>query len=202
MAITLPIILLAAGQSARMKGRDKLMEEVSGQPLIRRQAILARAVTDGPVIVALPPPPHPRYDALEGLEVLCLPVAAAAEGMGASLRTAFAALPPDTDQAMLLLGDLPDLTEADLRMVAEAALAEDGPLGWRGATEEGAPGHPIVFHRDLFAEMRQLAGDDGGRDVVAQAGDRVRLIRLPGKRALADLDTPEDWDAWRKATKS
>ncbi|WP_370741664.1 NTP transferase domain-containing protein, partial [Pseudooceanicola lipolyticus] len=49
----MPILLLAAGQSARMRGRDKLMERVEGRPLIRRQADIARAATSGPVIVAL-----------------------------------------------------------------------------------------------------------------------------------------------------
>ncbi|MAY45584.1 MAG: 4-diphosphocytidyl-2C-methyl-D-erythritol synthase, partial [Rhodobacteraceae bacterium] len=29
----IPILLLAAGSSSRMRGRDKLMEEVDGQPL-------------------------------------------------------------------------------------------------------------------------------------------------------------------------
>ncbi|PJE36025.1 nucleotidyltransferase family protein, partial [Pseudooceanicola lipolyticus] len=28
-------------------------------------------------------------------------------------------------------------------------------------------------------------------------GDRVQLVPLPGQRARADLDTPEDWAAWR-----
>ena len=36
-----PILILAAGQSRRMRGRDKLMEVVEGQPLIRRQAEMA-----------------------------------------------------------------------------------------------------------------------------------------------------------------
>ena len=67
--LNIPIILLAAGQSSRMRGRDKLLEMVDGQPLLRRQAAMALAVTDAPVLVALPAAPHPRYDAIEGLAV-------------------------------------------------------------------------------------------------------------------------------------
>ena len=88
----LRIILLAAGQASRMRGRDKLLEAVEGQPLLRRQAAMARRATSGPVLVALPPAPHPRYGALDDLDVTPLPVPDAAEGMNASLRTAFAAL--------------------------------------------------------------------------------------------------------------
>mgnify|MGYP003662944930 CR=1 FL=1 len=191
----LPVILLAAGASARMRGRDKLLEDVGGQPLLRRQAIMARTI--GPVVVALPPAPHPRYTALSGLDITALPVPDAAEGMGASLGAGFAALPAGTRAAMVLLADMPDLTADDLACVAAAVDLDSDTRIWRGATADGAPGHPIVFAAALFAQMARLTGDDGGRGVVAQAGDRVQLVPLPGNRARLDLDTPEDWAAWR-----
>ena len=195
----LPIILLAAGASSRMRGADKLLERVDGLPLLARQARMARAATRGPVIVALPPAPHPRYATLEGAGVTPLPVPAAAEGMSASLRTAIAALPPSTPAAMVLLADLPDLTAADLRAVLDAVDLAGPDLIWRGATDSGAPGHPIVFRADLFGALAELTGDSGGREVVAAAADRVRLVPLPGERARSDLDTPEAWAAWRAA---
>lgn len=193
----LPIILLAAGQSSRMRGRDKLLEEVGSVPLLRRQAAMARRVTSGSILVALPPAPHPRYGALADLDVTPLPVPDAAEGMNASLRTAFAALPTDAKAAMLLLGDLPELTETDLARVARAVSLTSDTLIWRGTTEDGRPGHPIVFAAPLFPAFAALTGDTGGREVVAQAGDRIDLIPLPGNRARLDLDTPEEWEAWR-----
>ena len=195
----LAIILLAAGASTRMRGRDKLLEQVDGMPLIRRQALMARAVTTGPVLVALPPAPHPRYAALAGLDVTPVPVAQASEGMNASLRCAFGALPVATPCAMLLLADLPELTENDLRTIAQAVDLDSEIKIWRGMTEQGAPGHPVVFHADLFDAFATLQGDTGGREVVAQAKGRVALIPLPGTRARLDLDTPEDWAAWRAA---
>ncbi|GAA6175517.1 nucleotidyltransferase family protein [Sulfitobacter pacificus] len=194
----LPIVILAAGASSRMRGRDKLLEEVNGLPLLRQQALKACAVTGGPVLIALPAPPHPRYDALKGLEVLPFAVPDADEGMNASLRRAFAALPREAPCAMVLLGDLPDVTADDLAKVADAVELDSGQLIWRGATQEGAAGHPIVFHRTLFPAFAQLSGDSGGREVVAQAKGRMTLVPLEGQRARRDLDTPEDWDRWRR----
>ena len=195
----LPVIILAAGASSRMGGADKLLQQVDGMPLIARQARLAGAVTTGPVIVALPPEPHPRYAALKGMGVTPCPVAEADEGMNASLRVAVAALPSDAPGFMLLLADLPDLFEDDLRAVLGAVDFSAKNLVWRGATEDGQPGHPAVFHRDLIPAFADLTGDSGGREVVAMAGDRVELIPLPGQRARHDLDTPEAWAAWRAA---
>lgn len=193
----IPIIVLAAGQSRRMGDRDKLLEEIQGVPLLRKQAAMARAVTRAEVIVALPPRPHLRYAALKGLDVTCIEITDADEGMNASLRTAFRALPPDAPAAMLLLGDMPDLTEKDLATVLKEVDPDKDILIWRGATEDGKPGHPIVFASVLFADFQALKGDGGGREVVARAGERVALIPLPGQNARLDLDTPQDWAAWR-----
>lgn len=197
-----PIILLAAGASRRMRGRDKLLEEVDGLPLLRRQALRALEATRGAVFVALPQAPHPRYAALEGLGLRLVPVADAAEGINASLRTAFAALPKDAPCAMLLLADLPDLTRDDLKKVMGAVDLGTDTRIWRGVTEEGAPGHPIVFRADLFPAFAELKGDGGGREIIAQAEGRIETVPLPGTHARNDLDTPEDWASWRKENRT
>lgn len=193
----MPIVVLAAGQSSRMRGDDKLLQMIDGETLLHRQARIAREVTRGAVLVALPAAPHPRYDTLKGLDVTPIPVPEALEGMNASLRTSFAALPDGVPSAMLLLADLPELTAEDLRLVTRISREEREYLIWRGCTEDGKPGHPIVFSAALFPEFARLSGDGGGREVVAAAGNQVRLVPLPGQRARLDLDTPEEWAEWR-----
>ncbi|MCE8006446.1 nucleotidyltransferase family protein [Aestuariivita sp.] len=191
-----PVIVLAAGASSRMGGIDKLLQQVDGRPLVRRQVDMARAVADE-VLVALPPRPHPRYAVLEDADVTRIEVTDASEGMNASLRAAFAALPDTASAAMLLLGDLPDVTEEDLNTVLEAVDLTSETLIWRGMTQDGKPGHPVVFRNTLFPRFAELTGDSGGQSVVAAAQGRITLIALPGTRARADLDTPRDWDRWR-----
>ncbi|NOE33080.1 MULTISPECIES: NTP transferase domain-containing protein [unclassified Ruegeria] len=191
-----PIILLAAGQSSRMGGVDKLMQPIDDTPLLKRSARTARAV--GPVLVALPPKPHPRYEALKGLDVLPVPVAEAAEGMNASLRAAMRHVPPGAEAVMVLLADLPNLTQLDLRAVLQARDAHPENLIWRGATANGKPGHPVVFDQSLFDQLSGLRGDEGAQKVVQAHAQKVYLHRLPDRNALLDLDTPQDWDAWKK----
>jgi molybdenum cofactor cytidylyltransferase len=193
----IPIILLAAGQSSRMRGRDKLLEVVDGEPLLRRQAMMALAANSGPVIVTLPSKPHPRYDVIDDLEVTRIAVPDAAEGMAASLRRGFSALPPDTPAAMLLLADLPDLTIEDLRKCLQSVDLESNQTIWRGATKQGEPGHPIIFSAVHFPEFAKLTGDNGGREIVVAAKDRSVLVPLSGEHARRDLDTPEAWEKWR-----
>ncbi|MBQ0718289.1 CTP:molybdopterin cytidylyltransferase MocA [Sulfitobacter litoralis] len=195
----IPIILLAAGQSSRMRGRDKLTELIDAEPLLRRQARIARAATKAAVIVALPPAPHPRYDLLRGLDVTLLPVPDAAEGINASLRAGFAALPSGSLAAMILLADLPELTEGDLRYVMQSVDLKTKYTIWRGATSDGKAGHPTVFAAYHFNRILQMSGDTGAKEIIAQAQAETLTVPLPGNRARLDLDTPEAWAAWRAA---
>lgn len=198
--MTLPILILAAGAATRMAPRDKLLEPIHGKPLLTRVAEMASKISDF-TLVALPPDRPARFAAIEDTNARPLTVRDAAEGMNASLRAGLEAL-PKAPAFMLLLADLPELTEDDLRAVIASHKANPEALIWRGATEDGKPGHPVIFSSALFSKIQQLQGDDGAKSVVAAAKDRVHLTPLPGQRARLDLDTPEAWSAWRAATKT
>ena len=190
------IIVLAAGASRRMQGRDKLLEDVDGVPLLRRQTMRALA-TGCDVLVALPPAPHPRIDALTGLAVTIVEVADAEEGMNASLRTGLRSIPKDTDAVMVMLADMPDITQDDLNSVLQAVDLESDTLIWRAVTASGAAGHPIVFSTTLLPELTALSGDAGGSSVVRAHADKTQRVPLPDDHARTDLDTPEAWATWR-----
>ncbi|MBY6152715.1 nucleotidyltransferase family protein [Vannielia litorea] len=196
--MTLPILILAAGAASRMAPRDKLLEPIHGKPLLTRVAEMACKVSDF-TLVALPPDRPARFAAIEDTGARPLTVRNAAEGMNASLRAGLEAL-PHSPAFMLLLADLPELTEDDLHAVITNYETHPDALIWRGATEDGKPGHPVIFSSKLYGKIEQLQGDDGAKSVVATAGDRVHLTPLQGQRARLDLDTPEAWAAWRKAT--
>lgn len=188
-----PILLLAAGASSRMGPRDKLLEEVAGQPLIRTLADRALSVS-GDVYVALRPDRPERRAALEGLPLTPLVVPEAAEGMAGTMRGAVARLP--RADFMMLLGDLPDITAADMTALWRARAAHPDHLIWRGATRAGKPGHPILFHARLIPRFAELSGDTGGESLVTPLRAQTYLHPL-GDRARRDLDTPEDWATWR-----
>ncbi|WP_224823642.1 NTP transferase domain-containing protein [Cognatishimia sp. MH4019] len=191
------ILILAAGKSSRMHGQNKLAEPVDGVPLLRKQALMAMAL-GLPVTVALPPD-LTGVEMLDDLDLDIFSAACSLEGMSGTLRSAMAHL-ADARAVLVVLGDLPELEASDLQAVLDARTANPRSLIWRGTTEDGTPGHPILFDRALFPEFAKLKGDGGGHEIVEAAGERVQLVPLPGTRARRDLDTPEDWAAWRAET--
>lgn len=190
----LDILILAAGAARRMRGQDKLLEPVAGQPLLRHIATIA-AQTGCPVLVTLPPDRPARLAALSGLAVQTLIVPDAATGMAASLRGGLHALPPD-HAVLVLLADLPEITVEDLaRMIAAQGRSPDPIL--RATASDGTPGHPVLFPPWARADLLSLTGDEGARAVLNRHKARVQPVRLPGHHATTDLDTPEAWAAWR-----
>jgi CTP:molybdopterin cytidylyltransferase MocA len=188
--------ILAAGAARRMRGRDKLLEDVGGEPLLARQIRTARTQL-AHVLVAVPDVAHPRarLATAAGARVVAVPDAAA--GLSASIRRLAGTADEIGAVSLLLhLADMPDVEGDDLAaLLAMAAEHPDAIV--RAATEDGRAGHPVVFPRRLFAALQALSGDVGARDVIA-AADHVWLVPLGNGRALTDLDTPEDWAAWRR----
>ncbi|WP_152455456.1 NTP transferase domain-containing protein [Roseivivax sp. THAF40] len=193
-------IIPAAGLGTRMRGGDKLTEQVDGVALLRRIALAASSVS-ARVIVALPDPAGARGAALDGLDVLRIPVPDAAEGMARSLVRAARAVPENARGILILPADMPEITAADLRHLAQHFAEGDGQRILRATTENGAPGHPVIFPSRFRAALTQLTGDAGARDILAAEAEAgcVDHVALPANRARVDLDTPEDWARWRAA---
>jgi CTP:molybdopterin cytidylyltransferase MocA len=185
----LTILIPAAGSATRMRGGDKLLELAHGQPMLRHQASLALQITPH-VLITLRDPDPARQAVLQDLAVTLIPIADAATGMSASLRQASQI----RTALMILPADMPDLTLADLvALTAAQAQAPDTIL--RAASADGAPGHPVILPAALVPKLADLQGDEGARSLLRK--HEVRLLPLPGLHAITDLDTPEDWLAWR-----
>ena len=189
------LLLLAAGSSSRMRGGDKLLEDVGGEPMLARSA---RAAADtGLEVIALLRPDRPeREQALAGIAVRRVMVPDAGGGMSASLRAGVAASPPDAPVAVLL-ADMPEIGAADILRLVAAFETAGGTRIVRAATADGRPGQPVIFPARLRDALLDLSGDTGGRDILRQ--EDPLLVSLPDNRAVTDLDTPEDFAAWRRS---
>lgn len=187
----IPLLILAAGGSRRMRGVDKLMQPIGNVMLMRDRAQVAIA-TGQPVFVTVPSLDHPRVDTLRDLDVTIIP--APDGGMSASLKTGIHAL-PDCEYFMLILADMPAITTGDMQTIMAAK--SDGTMIVRGATDDGKPGHPILINAALRSEFDRLAGDQGGNEILKAYRNQTTHVPLNGNRARLDIDTPEDLIAWR-----
>ena len=97
---------------------------------------------------------------------------------------------------LILLPDVPGITASDIRSAIERFEAAGGDTPTRATDAEGRPGTPLIVPPRLLPRFAKLTGDEGGRAVLKD--ETINFVLLQGGRATRDLDTPEDWKAWRK----
>lgn len=194
----LSILLLAAGQSSRMRGQDKLMQEVDGAPLIRTMAMRALA-TGCPVTISFPANSTDRLRAVADLDFSSVQSRDSDNGMAHSIRAGLAALPGNCDAVMIVPADMPELESDDFLTMIRVWSETDRNKILRGTSAGGKPGHPVIFPKTCFDALSRINGDEGARSVLAKNPEKTLLIPLPANHAITDLDTPEDWKAWRSS---
>jgi molybdenum cofactor cytidylyltransferase len=193
------ILILAAGQSSRMRGGDKLLEQVDGSACLT--TMVNRALRSRrPTMVVVPDLEHPRAKVATGARLVPSPDAHL--GMAHSIKAGVAALPDDASAVMILPGDMPEISAQDIQVLADTFDASPDIDILQAATQDGGPGHPIIFRASLFDDFQNLTGDTGAFVILQNHKDRRKLLSLSGQRARLDLDTPEDWENWRQKRKS
>jgi len=184
-------VVLAAGASRRMgPGRNKMLLELEGEPLVRRAA--RRALTAGlsPVVVVLG---HEADRARAVLGDLPVDLALNPNFTGptsTSLHAGLDRLGRDVDAAVVLLGDMVHVSEAALAELVSRARTSDAPLVVSRYGDVTAP--PLLFRRLLFGELQAWTGEGCGKAVV-QAHQHEALYVDRGPEMLEDVDTPEDF---------
>ncbi len=183
-------ILLAAGASTRMGGVNKLLLPYRGESLVCGPA---RAFVEAglrPVIVVLGHEAGAVRGALGHLPVRTVVAPNFREGMGASLRAAVEALPPDAEAVAVGLGDLPALSAQAVRAVVEWFRAS--PLGIAVPVFRGRRGHPVVFDLERYRPLLlALGGDEGARTVLRTHAEDVLEVPVDDPGVVADVDTLE-----------
>ena len=174
-------------------GRNKLIETVRGKPLIARAVDAAVASRLDPILVVTGHQADKIGAALAGAPAALVQNERFAEGLSSSLQAGLAAVPEDCDGAMVLLGDMPDITPA----LIDRLIAAFEPGSLCVAATGKRRGHPVLWPRRFFGELMSLTGDKGAREVMQAHTDQVVEIEAGDDAPLADIDTVEALAAYR-----
>ncbi len=189
-------VILAAGMASRM-GRNKLLIEIDGSPLICRVADAVLGAELSPILVVTGYEGERIRTALGERAVTCIHNPDYAEGLAGSLKTGIAALPRDVDGALVCLGDMPDVSSAQISRIA-AAFEPTAGAAICVPTRGGKRGNPVLLGRQILPEISRLSGDVGARGLIATHSNLVREVPMEDDAVLTDLDTAESLESYRK----
>ena len=183
-------VVLAAGLSSRM-GRNKLLFDLGGEPVVRRSVRAALAAGLDPILVVLGHDARAVRAALASLPCRFVVNPRYADGMNSSVCTGVSALPPDVPAAVVLLADMP-FVDADM-VATLVAQYRCGNARLVASEYGGVFAPPTLVDRSLFAELASEAGNGCGKRLRRRHADEAATVSWPAT-ALADLDVPEDYE--------
>jgi molybdenum cofactor cytidylyltransferase len=182
-------VVLAAGQSRRMGGPNKLLAQLEGKPLVRHVVEAALASRAASVTVVTGHQAEAVQEALAGLNAAVVHNPDYAEGLSTSLRTGIAALPSAIDGVVVCLADMPGVTSKVIDRLISAFDARDG-ASIVVPTSSGKRGNPVLWSRHFFPALAAISGDVGARHLIGENSEAVVEIEA-GPAVALDLDTPE-----------
>ena len=195
----IPAVVLAAGKSSRM-GRPKALLPLgsSGETFLDRIIrILREGGADAVVVViggdaAAVRASLPRDDG----HISAVENPRYEEGQLSSLLVGLAAVEQrhdDVEAVMMTLVDVPLISAATVRAVRDAFLGNPGAPLVR-PRRGGRYGHPVIFNRSIFGELRRADPSKGAKPVVhAHAAGEVN-VDVDDEGAFIDIDTPDDYE--------
>ena len=137
-------VVLAAGSSTRMGAVNKLLADIDGVPMLRRVVAMLRDPRLAERIVVTGAEADAVRAVLAGLDVRFSHNAAYDEGIASSIRTGVAALPPDVDGALIVLGDMPRVAAADVALLLDA-FDPDAGRSICVPVRAGRRGNPVLW---------------------------------------------------------
>lgn len=183
-------VVPAAGLSSRM-GRTKALLMAKGLPFLER---VSTAFRDGGcdlvlVVVRQLDAPEARLAEALGLVVVVNPDPD--EGPITSLRAALRQLPDDVHWCGWCPVDHPLVESATVAQLIEAARARPTAIIVPSVGEER--GHPVIFPRQVFAELMEEDLLEGARSVVRRDVKRVHHVPVTDPGVVTDIDTPSQY---------
>ena len=193
-----PGVILAAGDSTRMGSPKALLLTPDGRTFVTAvvETFAAAGIAD---IVVVTGRDHDRI--VEALATARLPVPARisrnvnpSRGQLSSLLTGMdASVTSDTQGVVVTLVDVPLLAAETVRLVVSEWQRTRAPIVRPAIGDRH--GHPVVFDRRVFSELRSAPPDLGAKSVVRAHADELVNVPVTDEGCLVDVDTPGDYKA-------
>jgi molybdenum cofactor cytidylyltransferase len=105
------------------------------------------------------------------------------EGCASSYRAGLAALNPESQAIMIILGDNPGIAPEIIDHFAAEWRCEEAPIAL--CSYDGRKGHPMIFARSMFDQLEGLHGDKAAWKLVDANSELVQEVHF-------DLPFPDD----------
>ncbi len=184
--------ILAAGESSRMENGNKLLLPINEIPMITHVCNTVLIAGLDPVVVVTG-----WYNELvaEAIPVAINKIIYNSHwqsGMASSIYSGISALPKNIDGNMIVLGDMPMLSNNTLDLLIDEFIVQHGDHIIYPIYEE-RQANPVIFPKKYFQEILSTTGDRGCKKILKQYPDDAVGVSIGFPEVAFDCDNEDDY---------
>ena len=185
-------ILLAAGQSKRMNGENKLSKKIQGIPLIKHSVknILASSINE--LIIVLGHQKEIIEKLIDKNERIKFVFNKDFEkGMATSIKTGVKNLSKETGAFFVCLGDMPLINKDILNMLIKSKSKKEIIV----PTYKNKQGNPVLFSISMKEKIMTIDGDVGAKKILELNKDKILNIETNDQGTTRNFNTLNDFSS-------
>ena len=183
-------ILLAAGQSKRMKGENKLVKKIKDIPLIKHSInnILFSSIDE--LIVVLGYQKEIIKKLIDKNEKIKIVFNKNFEsGMSSSIKIGLNNLSKSTDAFFICLGDMPMVSQDTYNKLIKSKNNKEIII----PTYNGEQGNPILFSKTIKDQIMKIQGDVGAKKILELNKSKILSVEIANQSIKKDFNVKEDF---------
>ena len=184
-------ILLAAGQSKRMDGENKLTKKIQSIPLIKHSVknILAASIDELIIVLGY------QREIIEKLidkneKIKFVFNKDFESGMASSIKTGLNNLSEKTESFFICLGDMPMVSHDIYNQLIKSKNRKDILV----PTYKGQQGNPVLFSISMKKKITSIHGNFGAKKILKLNKNKVLNLEINNQNILQDFDIQDNFN--------
>ena len=185
-------ILLAAGQSQRMKGQNKLLKHYKGKYLINHILnTLVKSKVKNIFLVLGFQNLKIRKIIIKSMKIKCIYNKKYKSGLSSSIQTGLKKISKKNIGFLIVHADMPLVSKRIINVLCSAVKNKNKEIFVPVYKKKF--GNPLAFRYSMIKFLKKIKGDKGAKKIIKTNKSKIKLIKVNSKSILIDFDQLQDF---------
>ena len=185
-------ILLAAGQSKRMQGENKLLRKYKNRPLINHiLKSLIKSKVNKIIIVLGYENKKIKKIALKSKKIIFVVNSQYLKGISTSIKCGLKKISKKNIGFLIAHADMPLVSKTILNALCSALKNKNEEIFI--PVYKKRIGNPLAFKYSMIKSLKRIKGDRGAKKLIRSNKSKIKLMKMKSKSILIDFDQLKDF---------
>ena len=185
-------ILLAAGQSKRLRYENKLIKNYKGEHLIHHiLKSLIKSKVNKIIVVLGHESRKIKKIVLKSKKIIFVVNSSYKKGISSSIKSGLKKISKKNIGFLIVHADMPLISKRILNTLCSAIKTKNKEIFV--PVYKKKIGNPLAFKYSMIQYFRKIKGDRGAKKLIRLYKSKVQMVNIKSKSILIDFDQPKDF---------